>query len=154
MPAPAAGGEEPEEGAADGELANTLRWTTASEQDNFGFDIYRGDSAEGPFERISQRPVPARGSADTPTEYRYVDRDIEAERAYYYYVESISIHGRRERFTPVMRAPPKPSRDERRDGEAADEESPQSAAAGLPRSRPAASARPSGHGAGYLRSGA
>ena len=29
---------------ADQRIANTARWTTASEQDNFGFEVFRGDS--------------------------------------------------------------------------------------------------------------
>lgn len=87
--------------------ANTLRWTTASEVDNFGFDIYRGDAEEGPFERLTEDPLPGAGTVDTPTKYEYADETIDPRRAYWYYVESISIHGVREPFTPVFRAKPK-----------------------------------------------
>lgn len=86
---------------------NTLRWTTASEVDNFGFDIYRGDAEEGPFERLTKDPLPGAGTVDVPTKYKYVDDTIDPYRAYWYYVESISIHGVREPFTPVFRAKPK-----------------------------------------------
>jgi hypothetical protein len=47
------------------------------------------------------------GTSDLPSRYRFVDDDIESGRAYYYYVESVSIAGERERFTPVIRAPAK-----------------------------------------------
>lgn len=31
----------------DQRIANTARWSTASEQDSFSFDVYRGDSEKG-----------------------------------------------------------------------------------------------------------
>lgn len=86
---------------------NTITWSTASESDNFGFDIYRAEHPEGPFVRITPQPVVGAGTTDLPREYRYVDRDIEAGKGYFYYVESISLSGQRKRFTPVMEAPPK-----------------------------------------------
>jgi len=88
-------------------LANTVRWTTASEVDNFGYDVYRGDEEDGPFRRLNAQPIPGGGTTDTPQHYEYVDDTIESGRAYYYYVESISMSGARERMTPVFRAPPK-----------------------------------------------
>lgn len=88
----------------DGALANTLRWATASEIDNFGFDVYRADSEDGPFERLTDRPIEGAGTADVPTDYAYVDETIVRGRDYFYYVESISMDGQRSRFTPIIRA--------------------------------------------------
>ncbi len=86
---------------------NTIKWTTASEVDNFGFDVYRGDGPDGPFERINVETIEGAGTVDEPTNYRYVDDTIDPRRAYYYYVEAISMDGVRERFTPVGKAVPK-----------------------------------------------
>lgn len=85
-------------------LENTLRWKTASEVDNFGFDVYRGPSPDGPFERITAEPIPGAGTTDEPQYYVFVDDTIEAGRPYWYFVESISMMGARERFTPVFEA--------------------------------------------------
>jgi hypothetical protein len=102
---------------------NTLRWVTASEVDSFGFDIYRGTSPDGPFERITDEPIPGAGTTDEPTSYRYVDSEIDPTRAYYYYIESISIQGVRERFSPIQMAPPKrPVPEASEDGQAAGSE--------------------------------
>jgi hypothetical protein len=86
---------------------NTVRWSTASEVDNFGYDVYRATSADGPFERLTRDPVSGAGTTDLPQRYSFVDDSIDPHQAYYYYVESISLSGERERFTPVIRAKPK-----------------------------------------------
>lgn len=100
---PPTGAETPEEKP----LVNTLKWTTASEVDNFGFDIYRGVSEEGPFERITSDPLPGAGTTDEPQKYVYLDEEIDPGRDYYYYIESISLGGIRERFSPIIKAPAK-----------------------------------------------
>ena len=86
---------------------NTVRWSTASEVDNFGYDVYRGDTADGPWLRITASPVLGAGTTDEVQKYSYVDRDIDPKRSYFYYVESISLDGVREKFTPVIAAKPK-----------------------------------------------
>ena len=89
-------------------LHNTLKWTTASEVDNFGFDIYRSRSEEGPFERITSEPLPGAGTTDEPQSYVFEDSAIEPGVEYFYYIESISLAGAREKFSPVIKARAKP----------------------------------------------
>lgn len=96
--------------------SNTLRWTTASEVDNFGFDVYRGGAEEGPFVRLTSEPIPGAGTVDEPQSYSFVDDTIDPSEAYWYFVESISMSGVRERFTPVFRAAPKITPAEPEDG--------------------------------------
>ncbi len=86
---------------------NTVKWTTATELDNFGFDVYRSESADGPFERINPEVIEGAGTVDEPRSYRYVDDTIDPRKTYYYYVESISMSGVREQFTPIGKAGPK-----------------------------------------------
>ncbi len=86
---------------------NTVKWATASEVDNFGYDVYRSQSEEGPFERLNPEVIEGAGTTDEPTRYRYVDDTIDPHTTYYYYVESISMSGVRERFTPIAKVPPK-----------------------------------------------
>ena len=93
--------------AKTGSLKNTLRWKTASEVNNVGFDVYRSTAEDGPFERITPRPIPGAGTTDEPREYVWVDDTIEPEKAYWYFVESISLTGVREKFTPTFKAPVK-----------------------------------------------
>lgn len=88
----------------DADLTNTITWSTASESDNFGYDVYRSENRDGPFVRITSQPVLGAGTTDVPNDYRFVDRSIETGKAYFYYVESISMSGRRKPFTPVMKS--------------------------------------------------
>lgn len=88
-------------------LANVIHWSTASESDNFGFDVYRSENRDGPFERVTRQPLAGGGTTDLSREYRFLDDAIEAGQEYFYYVESVSLSGERKRFTPVMRASPK-----------------------------------------------
>lgn len=98
----------PQDGvAAEERIANTPKWSTASEMENFGFDVYRGDSEEGPFERLTTAPIQGAGTSDEPHSYSYRDDSIDPCRDYWYYVESISTGGAREKFTPTFRAPAK-----------------------------------------------
>lgn len=85
-------------------LLNRLKWSTATEVDNFGFDIYRATSEDGPFDRITSTPIPGAGTVDEPRYYEYEDEAIDPTRDYYYYVESISIDGMREQFSPIIKA--------------------------------------------------
>ena len=92
---------------ADQRVANTARWTTASEQDNFGFDVFRGDSEHGEFAKLTASPIRGAGTSDETHKYEYRDDSIDPCKEYWYYVEGISTSGHREKFTPTFRAPPK-----------------------------------------------
>ena len=100
-------------------LHNTIKWATASEVDNFGYNVYRGESEEGPFERVNEEIIAGAGTTDETTYYEFVDTSNDPTRAYYYYVESISMSGVRERFTPIAKVKAK----QPADGETAEEES-------------------------------
>ncbi len=87
--------------------ANTIRWKTASALDNFGFNVYRAESPDGPFVQINPRTIDGAGTSDEIHAYKFVDREIDPYKPYFYYVESISMSGDSERFTPVGKVEPK-----------------------------------------------
>jgi hypothetical protein len=91
----------------DQRIANTVKWTTASEQDSFGFDVFRGDSEKGEFVKLTKEPILGAGTSDETHKYEYRDDAIDPCRGYWYYVESISTSGVREKFTPTFHAQPK-----------------------------------------------
>jgi len=88
-------------------VTNTAKWTTASEEENFGYDVYRGDSEDGPFVRLTKQPILGNGTTPETHKYEYPDTTIDPCKEYWYYIESIGTDGTREKFTPVFHVPAK-----------------------------------------------
>ncbi len=99
-------------------VTNTARWTTASENDTFGYDVYRSDSENGKFVRITKKPVLGHGTTSETNTYEFVDDTIDPCKDYFYYVEEITTTGERSKFTSVFRA--KAKRQPAADAKAAD----------------------------------
>ena len=87
----------PEEGKV------TIRWRNETEHDNYGFNIYRSEKKDGPFVKLNKEIIPGAGTTSTPKEYVYVDQPLEIGKIFYYYIESISFAGTKERITPVTK---------------------------------------------------
>ena len=107
VPPPEAPSGEPAVEKPPEDFNNTIKWSTASELDNFGYDVYRSESEDGPFERLNTEVIEGAGTTDEVTRYQFVDDTIDPHKTYYYYVESISMSGVRERFTPIAKTLPK-----------------------------------------------
>jgi hypothetical protein len=72
----------------------TLNWSTASEPDAIGFNILRGTSSAGPFDRINAVLVPTKGSATRGSTYSYLDTAVEVGKTYYYRLENVDFRGK------------------------------------------------------------
>lgn len=70
-----------------------IKWRTESQEDNYGFNIYRGEKAGGPYTKVNESIIPGEGSTNIPKDYCYVDTPLPRGAVYYYYIESISNSG-------------------------------------------------------------
>jgi len=70
-----------------------LRWVTASEIDNDGFNIYRSKTEGGEYIKINSSIIPAQGSATQGASYEYVDTDVQNRKTYYYKLEDRDLNG-------------------------------------------------------------
>ncbi|MBI5376572.1 MAG: SBBP repeat-containing protein [Candidatus Schekmanbacteria bacterium] len=71
-----------------------LKWRTASEIDNLGFNIYRSDSEDGEYIKINKKTIKAKGSSTKGASYNFKDTKIEQGKSYWYILEDIdSING-------------------------------------------------------------
>ncbi len=70
-----------------------LKWETAGEIDNAGFNIYRSSAENGSYEQINAALIPARGSATAGSTYRFADTGVERGSIYYYRLEDIDTNG-------------------------------------------------------------
>ena len=61
-----------------------LAWSTESEIDNDGFNIYRSKTEGGEYIKINSSIIPAQGSATQGASYEYVDTDVQNRKTYYY----------------------------------------------------------------------
>ncbi|GAB4530518.1 MAG: hypothetical protein Fur0018_17870 [Anaerolineales bacterium] len=78
-----------------------IEWSTASELDTIGFNLYRSESPSGPFEQINDRVIPSAGDALTGSDYRYQDDAVVPGRVYYYELEDLSAGDAGERHGPI-----------------------------------------------------
>lgn len=86
---------------------NRLRWATASEQDSFGFEVFRAESENGEAARITRNPILAAGTTDETHNYEYRDEAIDPKRDYWYSVDLIHTDNSRERIISAWKAPAK-----------------------------------------------
>ena len=78
-----------------------IEWTTASETDNAGFNILRGQTKEGSFVKVNPTLIPGAGTTAERTNYTWVDMTAKSNVAYYYRIEDVSFSGNRRQLTTV-----------------------------------------------------
>lgn len=86
-------------------LKTILKWTTDSEIDNAGFNIYRADFKGGPFTQINTELIPAQGSPMQGTSYEYQDAGLQNRKTYFYELEDIDLNGNSTMHGPVSATP-------------------------------------------------
>jgi len=82
-----------------------LIWTTASEVNNAGFNVYRAESADGNYEKINESLIAAQGSPTQSAAYEYVDKDVKSRKTYYYKLEDVNVNGTSTLHGPVSATP-------------------------------------------------
>lgn len=79
---------------ADGEV--TIRWTTESELDNAGFNIYRSETRTGEFKQVNAELIAGNGTTGERNSYKWVDTTAKPGVVYYYQIEDVSFAGERQ----------------------------------------------------------
>jgi hypothetical protein len=87
----------------------TLNWTTASEVNTAGFNLYRSESADGPYVRINAQLIPASVDSLVGGKYEYQDSSVSPGRTYYYQLEDVEYDGTSVRHSPVAVTAPSAS---------------------------------------------
>lgn len=75
------------------ETSLTINWTTESELDIIGFNLYRADSAEGDFVKINDELIPPAADPFIGGEHTFVDEQVIRGETYYYQLETVDRHG-------------------------------------------------------------
>jgi len=82
-----------------------LKWTTESEIDNAGFNLYRAESEKGEYAKINSSLIPADGTATSGATYHYIDNEVRNRKTYYYKLEDIDLNGTSTMHGPVSAEP-------------------------------------------------
>jgi hypothetical protein len=82
-----------------------LVWVTESEIENAGFNIYRAETEDGTYVRLSASLIPAQGTATSGATYTYADRDVVNRRTYFYKLEDIDDNGVATSHGPISATP-------------------------------------------------
>ena len=78
-----------------------VEWSTASELDTVGFNLYRSETPDDPGVMVNADLIPASEDAQTGGDYSYNDENVVPGRVYYYFLEDINAHGAIKRHGPV-----------------------------------------------------
>ncbi len=78
-----------------------IEWTTASEINTAGFNLYRGTSSTDSFTRINAHLIPASNDPILGGKYRYEDNDVTPGRVYLYQLEDVELTGKTTRHQPI-----------------------------------------------------
>jgi len=70
-----------------------LVWASIVERAIEGFHIWRAESPEGPYTRITSSVIPSMGGLSWGSRYAYVDEDVSVGSTYFYKLEDIDIYG-------------------------------------------------------------
>ncbi|MBM3242616.1 T9SS type A sorting domain-containing protein [Candidatus Poribacteria bacterium] len=70
-----------------------IKWSTATETNNLGFNIYRSEKKDGKYIRLNARLIGGAGTDATPHDYSFNDDDVVLGKTYYYYVEDVDFAG-------------------------------------------------------------
>jgi hypothetical protein len=81
--------------------AVTVEWTTASELNTAGFNLYRGESRDGPFTLVNPDLIPHAADPLVGGSYSYADAAVQAGRVYYYQLEDVEMTGKSTRHGPI-----------------------------------------------------
>lgn len=78
-----------------------VEWSTASELDTVGFNVYRSASADRVGQRVNAQLIPASADSLTGGDYQFVDTTVSPGQTYYYWLEDVDVSGNVGRNGPI-----------------------------------------------------
>lgn len=70
-------------------------WQTESQEDTYGFNILKSDTADGHYKPVNTRVIPGEGTTNVRKVYCFEDVGLERGRVYFYQIEEVTNAGQR-----------------------------------------------------------
>ncbi|KAA3657409.1 MAG: T9SS C-terminal target domain-containing protein, partial [Calditrichaeota bacterium] len=70
-----------------------LAWSTASESENMGFNVYRSESENGQYLKINEEIIAGQGNSASGASYSFQDSDVLSGNTYFYKIADVSFNG-------------------------------------------------------------
>ena len=70
-----------------------VEWSTESEVNHAGFNVYRSEKPEGPYIKLNDSLIPASSDPITGGSYSFADTTARAGVKYYYKLEDVELDG-------------------------------------------------------------
>ncbi|MCY3552115.1 MAG: hypothetical protein OXH39_16760 [Candidatus Poribacteria bacterium] len=83
------------------EVGVIVEWRTASETNNAGFNILRGQTKDGSFVKINPTLILGAGTTAEQNSYTWTDTTAKPNVTHYYQIEDVSFSGDRQRLATV-----------------------------------------------------
>lgn len=78
-----------------------LKWVTATETENLGFELYRSNRRDGAYVKITAKMIPGAGNSQEQRSYVYDDQEVDFDSTYYYRLADVDFSGHRGFHGPV-----------------------------------------------------
>ncbi len=79
-----------------------IEWTTATEFDTAGFNLYRKELPEGENQKINPTLIPAAGESLQGSTYQFKDARIVPGKLYQYQLEDLDLNGQTTLHDPIQ----------------------------------------------------
>jgi len=79
-----------------------IAWRLQSQENVYGFNVYRAEEEDGSYEIVNDSIIPGHGSTALPKSYDFIDDGLETGKRYYYYVTEVTTTGAESDITPKM----------------------------------------------------
>ena len=79
-----------------------VEWSTETEMNTAGFNLYRGESPDGPFDvKVNAQLIPPAADPLTGGSYQYIDKTAKPGVTYYYKLEEVEKNGGANNYGPI-----------------------------------------------------
>jgi len=91
--------------ATAGNKSIAIKWETATERNNIGFNLLRAESKDGTYTKINSEIIAAKGAPTQGAAYQITDTNVKNRTTYYYKLEDVDLDGASTISEPISATP-------------------------------------------------